>query len=72
MAVAAGMNNYPAAWRTFEVVRLYQRRASKVSERRLNHPPVANRDEVLEAVFVRSFDQLDDVTLALPKHDLAM
>ena len=33
---------------------------------------MANRDQILEPVFVRSFDQLDDVAFALPKHDLAM
>jgi hypothetical protein len=38
----------------------------------LDHTPVPNRDQILKPVFIRSFDQLDDVTLALPKHDLAM
>jgi hypothetical protein len=46
----------------------------------LDHPTMTNRDQVLESVFVRSFDQfddialalLDDIALALPEHDLSV
>ena len=73
MTVAAGMNIYPARRRALEIVRLYQRRASKIRERRLEHSPMANGDQILKSAFVRSFDQCDDVALfALPKNDLAM
>jgi len=73
MTVAAGMNIYPACRRTLEIVRLYERRASKICKRRLQHPPMTDRDQILQPAFVRSFDQRDDVApLALPKDDLAM
>jgi hypothetical protein len=73
MTVAAGLNDYPALWGAGKVVRLYRGCASKVRKRRLEHPPVANRDQILEPAFVRSLDQRDDVALiALPKNYLAM
>lgn len=71
--IAARLNDYAAGWRAGEVIRLYRGRAPKVRKRRLNHPPVANGDQILEPVFVGSFDQLDDIAfVALPKYDFAM
>ena len=73
MTIAARLNDYSAGWRAREVVRLYCGRASKVCKRGLSHPPVPNRDQILEPVFVLSFDHCDDISLvALPEHDLAM
>ena len=69
MTVATGMNNYPAAgvpFRSCACIRAVPRK------RRLRHPTVAKRDQILKPVLVRSFDQLDYVTLALPKDDIAM
>lgn len=71
MTVAAGVNIYPACRCTLEIVRLYQRRASKIRERRLEHSPMANGDQILKSAFVRIFNQCDDVALfALPENDL--
>jgi hypothetical protein len=54
-------------------VRLDQGSPSKVRKWRLEHSPVANRDQVLQSVLVRRFDQRDDVALlALPKNNLAV
>ena len=33
---------------------------------------MADRDQILEAVLVRNLNQLDDVTLALPKDDITV
>jgi transposase InsO family protein len=47
--------------------------ASKIRERRLEHSPMANGDQILESAFVWGFDQRDDVAFfALPENHFAM
>jgi hypothetical protein len=73
MTVAASVNDYPTRWRTLKIVRLYEGRATKERKWRLCHPPMANGDQILKAVFVRIFDQADDVALfALSKNSFSM
>ena len=73
VAVAAGLDVDAARWRAIEIVGLNRGRAPKERKRRLEHPPVAYGDQLLDAAFVRRFHQRDDVALvAVPENDLAM
>ncbi len=73
VAVAAGLDVDPARRRSIEVVGLDGGRAPKERERRLEHPPMADRDQILEPARVRSLEQRDDVApRAMSENDLAM
>src|ERR1700685_2384497 len=73
MTIAAGMNNDPARRRACEVMGLDQSSAGKIPKRRLKHPSVANRNQILQPVLVRLLDERDNVALlALSENDFTM
>src|ERR1700751_5846234 len=55
MTIAAGMDIDTAHWRAGQIVSLYQCGPSKIREWRLQHSPIAKRNEILQPLLARLF-----------------
>ena len=56
MAVPAGMNDYSARGCGSEVVGLDEGGPSEIRKRRLEHPAMSNRNQILQPAFIGAFD----------------
>jgi len=72
MAVAAALNGHAGGRRTFQIVRLQDRRATKKSEGGFGHARKANRQQFLHASFVRLLDQGHRIALRLAEDNVGM